>query len=112
MSAKWILTIRISGHHVLWKKGGGKLNENWKKEQEAFLEKWKADGNKTTFYTCAHCQSKIETLQPMESSYPPAKGFWHTLKLCPECDRFCFVWVYPNGDTKAQPKTYENNPPE
>lgn len=68
--------------------------------REKYFRKWKAKGNKTTFYTCRHCNRKIETLRPKEDMVD-TRGYWDSAQECLKCRKLNFVWVYPSGHTKS-----------
>lgn len=69
--------------------------------REEYIRKWKARGNKTTFYTCRHCNKRIETPQPTEDM-TGSKGYWDSATSCPECKEINFVCVYPSGHTRSK----------
>jgi len=76
------------------------MSKTLKEEYAEYLTRVKAKGVKTTFYTCPHCEKKIETPQPTKKDVSK-KGYWDSTKICPECEKLAFVLVYPNGDTQA-----------
>lgn len=67
--------------------------------REQYLKNWKAKGNKTTFYTCSHCNGKIETSQPTKDLVG-SRGYWDSTMSCPKCNGINFVLVYPDGTTR------------
>lgn len=72
-----------------------------RKARAEFLKKWKAKGQKTTFYTCLHCLNGIETIRPGKDDVPE-RGYWDTLAACPTCRALNFIKVYPTGKVNVQ----------
>jgi len=72
-----------------------------RKDRANFLKKWKANGKKTTFYTCLHCLRAVETIQPNKNEVS-SKRYWDSLSLCPHCQGLNFVKVYPSGKTNVR----------
>jgi len=68
--------------------------------KEDYLDRWKSNGGKTTFYTCNHCKQQIETRQPTKDLVS-SKGYWDSVTSCSKCDGLNFVKVYPSGKTKS-----------
>lgn len=73
------------------------------KTRKEYLKSWKAKGNKTTFYICQYCNSKIETIQPTKDLVD-SRGYWDSITECPKCNYLNCVKVYPNGKTKVKEK--------
>lgn len=79
-----------------------KLNsEDFIKANNRYLASWKKRGGKITSYSCGHCKKPILTPRPKKADCGP-KGFWHSMKICPECGKLNFVAVYPSGKTEVK----------